>query len=299
MHDHVERARVAHHQEERRGGIEWIGVDRRRQVDPGQVPPHFAFCCGRGRERLHHAHHPLREARLPLVLHAVDRIAGDRTVELEHRVELLARAAAPALGVGETVLAPPVLVTRPHAGALLPHVLVHRPDQVVRRCGVDEPPAALPAGIVTQLEAAAVRLQPRARRREPVAEAPVDRSLGGPERRDRLAPLARVRELLRHQPAENPLPPVRRLDSDPRDTGTRQLAPGNRQLERVRARERDRAPVVERCHRAVKRKRDPLALPVLLRDALGEGDRHRRPELAFVGRLTDLDRHYAIFSSGA
>jgi hypothetical protein len=92
---------------------------------------------------------------------------------------------------------------------------------------------------------------------------------------------------------------VRRLHSDPRHTGARELTPRNRQLERVRAGERDRAPVVERCHCAVKRKRDPLALPVFVRDALGEGDRHRRPELAFVGGLTDLDRHYAIFSSGA
>ena len=145
---------------------------------------------------------------------------------------------------------------------------MHGANEVVGRRGIDEPPAALPAGIVAQLEAAAVGLQRCARRREPVAEATVDRGLGGPERRDRLAPLARVRELLRHQPAQDPLPAVSRLHSDPRHTGARQLAARDRQVERVRARERDRAPVVEGRDRTVKRKRDPLALPVLLRDAL-------------------------------
>jgi hypothetical protein len=77
------------------------------------------------------------------------------------------------------------------------------------------------------------------------------------------------------------------------------LAAGNRQLELVGARERNWATVVERRDRTVKRKRDPLALPVLVRDPLREGDLHRGPELHLVRGSTNLDRHYAIFSSGA
>ena len=105
------------------------------------------------------------------LLHAVDRVARDRAVELEHRVELLARAATPAFGVGETVAcatsARRASACRAAAGRTL---LVHRANEVVRRRGVDEPPAALPAGIVAAARSgrcrpSALRSAPRARSR--------------------------------------------------------------------------------------------------------------------------------------
>ncbi len=196
---------------------------------------------------------------------------------------------------------PPVLGARRHARPRTPHVVVHRSNEVECGCSVDEPPGALSAGIVAQLVPAAIGLQRRARHRKPVAEAPVDRRLGRPERGDRLAPLAHVHELLRHQPPQDPLPAVRRQDADPRHARAGHLSAGNGELELVRARERDRATIVEGRHRTLGGQRDPLALPVLIRDPRAEpllGGVHRVPELLLRG-LTDLDRHYTIFSSGA
>jgi hypothetical protein len=94
---------------------------------------------------------------------------------------------------------------------------------------------------------------------------------------------------------------VRREDPDPRDAGARELAAGDREVERVRPREAHGCAAVEGDVCAPRREHDPLALVVRL-DELGaerrvRGD-HRGPQLGVV-RMPDLDRHEAIFSSGA
>jgi hypothetical protein len=83
----------------------------------------------------------------------------------------------------------------------------------------------------------ALKVHVAAQRREPVAEAPVDPTLRGPERRERLAPLADVVQLDAHQLPEDPAAAVRGQDADDRDArrlhgSTRD---GELELERARA----------------------------------------------------------------
>src|SRR5439155_15885860 len=64
-----------------------------------------------------------------------------------------------------------------------------------------------------------------------VAEAAVDRVLGGPEVRDRLAALAAGVELGAHHRPQDPAAPVRGEDGDGGDAGGRNAPAGDRQLE--------------------------------------------------------------------
>ena len=110
----------------------------------------------------------------------------------------------------------------------------------------------------------ALGLDVHAQRGEPVPEAPVDRLLRRPQRRHRLAALAHVAELCLHHPPEEAPTPVRRQDPDHRDPGTRDRAARQRQLERIRARARDDATVVEHREHALEREQLRESLGVLV-----------------------------------
>src|SRR5688500_8431285 len=107
-----------------------------------QKAPEHPLRSRRSRERLGHAHLSTGEAVLPLVFHAVQRVALEFAVDLDGGVELLAGSPPPALRVRETVLLPPALVARKHSGASDAYALVDRAKQLERLVGVDEPDRA-------------------------------------------------------------------------------------------------------------------------------------------------------------
>ena len=191
----------------------------------------------RRREQLDDAHLALGEAVLPLVLDPVHRVPLRLAVDLGDGVELLARAAPPLLRIGEPEILPPCLRAREHAGASRADGVVDRREEPVGLVGVGQPDGDVRRLGVLEREAARIGLGDDAGRRQPVAEAAVDRRLRRPERRDRLAPAADVVELAAHEVAQDPAAPVRRQDADPGDAGARQLAARDREIERVRARE--------------------------------------------------------------
>ena len=88
-------------------------------------------------------------------------------------------------------------------------------------------------------------------RREPVAEAAVDRLLRRPQRSDRLAAAMRVRELRLHHLAQRAAPAMHRVHADDGDAGARQRAAGHGEVERERARAADDLVAVERGERPV------------------------------------------------
>ena len=272
-----------------------------REVDAEEEAPQLALGPRGAGEGLDDANLAARHALLPLALDAVERVPLDRPVQLERSVELAARAAPPALRVGELVLLPPVLRARDQAGARRADPVVHGREELVRLLGVDEPDAAVGAVVVAEREAGLVGLHAQRRHGQAVAEAAVDLRLRRPERRDRLAPAVDVLELAAHEVAQDPAAPMGRQHADPRHAGTGQLATRDRQAELVGGREADRSAVVVGRQRAFGGEGVHLALPVLVAQRIAEGGLgglHRGAKLVRRGR-PDLDGHQAIFSRGA
>ena len=105
------------------------------------------------------------------------------------------------------------------------------------------PAAPFPwARVVAEAHPPAVCVQVEPVRRDAVAEPTVDRRLRRVECGERLAVLARVREQLLHEPAEDPAPAVRRHHADPRDAGRGHGSTRHGQLELVGRGEADRRP---------------------------------------------------------
>ena len=137
--------------------------------------------------------------------------------------------------------------------------------------------------------------------RHPVAEAAVDRLLGGPQERERLTALVDVVELGAHQGAQDSTAPVRRVGPDDRDARGRDDAARNREPEREGAGAADDAAVLPGGVHALDREVLREALHPLLGRIEPEvlPDREDRlPELLEVGAGRDPERH-AIFSNGA
>src|SRR5512132_2896941 len=91
--------------------------------------------------------------------------------------------------------------------------LAERLDRLVN---VDEPDPSLRLEVPVEDGAVAAELDVAAERRDAVAVAAVQRVLGCPQIRDRLAALMNVVELGSHQAPEDPPAAMRRQDSDER-----------------------------------------------------------------------------------
>ena len=260
--------------------------------------PELELDRGRGAEELDDAHLALGEAVLPFVLDPVGRVALGVPVHLGDRVELLARAAPPLLGVGEPQLLPPCLRAREHPRPARAEPVVDRREEPVRLLGVGQPDAQVRRRVVLEREPPRIGLRHETGHRRAVAEAAVDRRLRGPERRQRLAPAVDVFELAPHEVAQDPAATVRRQDADPGDAGARELPARDREIERVCRREPDRLVAVVRRERARRGQDLPLALPVVVLELGAERPLrglHRRPQLV-LDRRPDLDRHAPIRS---
>ena len=118
----------------------------------------------------------------------------------------------------------------------------------------------------------AVRL--RGSRRDAVAEAPVDRALGGPQRRDRLAARADVLELAAHHRGEQAAPAVGGHDAHRGHRGARHDGAGHRHVAAVDAGAGDDASVVEPRQRALRLVDAREGAAVLLGHLAMEGRQH-------------------------
>ena len=131
-------------------------------------------------------------------------------------------------------------------------------------------------------------------RGEPVAVAPVDPLVGRPERGDRLAARVNVVELRSHHRRQDPAPPVRRIDADDRDAGTRHRPARHGELERERPGAADGPLALEGGMHALER----MAAQETLGDLVGDlpravlGDRaHSLVELGEALARPDRDGH--------
>ena len=137
---------------------------------------------------------------------------------------------------------------------------------------------------------------------EAVAEAAVDRLLGGPQRGDRLTALPDLGELGPHHPAQDPLAAMRRVHADDRDAGARERASRDAQLEGERTGAGDDRVAVEDGDRSLERQQLREPLGVLRGPAAAEvvaDAAERRLVLLGVAGLSQAERHQPIFSSGA
>ena len=129
-------------------------------------------------------------------------------------------------------------------------------------------------------------------RREAVPEAAVDASLGGVQRRDRLAALVGVLELAPHDRRQHAAAAVRRQHADGHHAGSRDLrAAGHRRVEAVSARAADDLAAVEPGKHALRGqdRREPLELLGLGPAAEVVPDRRQRGADLLRRGLPDLD----------
>src|SRR6185295_14214515 len=133
---------------------------------------------------------------------------------LEDDAHHLAPTVAPALRVVQGAGLPPLTRAHEHPGCLGCDTRVHRWNGFERLLVGDEAEGAAVLRSLAEAAVHALDLQLSAERGHPVAESPIDRLLGGPEARDRLAALVRVVELDAHELGENPAACVRRQDAD-------------------------------------------------------------------------------------
>src|SRR6185437_3205369 len=110
--------------------------------------------------------------------------------------------------------------------------LPHRLEK--RRCLVvaDEPRLPAPLTRLRKRVPGAVDLDLAAPRREPVAEASVDRLLARPERCDRLSAFVDVAKLGIHHRAQDAAATMRRVHADDAHPAARERTAGHRELER-------------------------------------------------------------------
>src|SRR5262249_42152297 len=145
----------------------------------------------------------------------------------------------------------------PPGGGPLVHPRGRTPDRVVDRrqrtgsgVGIEQPDPADHLHVVPEGAVDPRDLQLARARGEAVAVPAVDRLLGGPERRERLAALVDVVELDAHHRAEDPAPSVSWQDADDGDSGGTQCGAarhGHPEAEGARAAD-DSAVVVRREH---------------------------------------------------
>ena len=190
-------------------------LDLRRPVDVEQVAPELR---GRAARRARPPRRPRARTprrRPPTSGVAVDRVAGGLAVPLEHD-EALRRLA----GRVEEDRNSHQLRVRPSIPGTSRRT---RPRPAGRAAGPRPARRSAPS-LRARSGCANAEYDARDRdladqRRHPVPEAAVDRLLGGPERRDRLAALVHVVELRAHHRPQDAAAAVRRIRADDRDAG--------------------------------------------------------------------------------
>ncbi len=279
-----------------------LRADRLRPVHVEQVAPDRR---GRGRcrpERLDDLQRRLRPQAAEGDVQPVERIGRRSSVRLEDRIDLRTAAEAKIGRIGEQPVLPPARVSLVHARRDRLDGVVDGRKQRQRLVGLDQPDPADQAHAWTKLALGPWDLQLERERGQPVAVAAVDRLLGGPQHRKRLAALVDAVELGAHHRPQDPAAPVRRQDADDRHPGRRQNRPGHGQPEREGARAaHDRVAVEGGVHAAELEGVQPALGPdvVGLLPAEVVDDRPGR-SLQLVPRAAypHVDGH-AIFSSGA
>ena len=148
---------------------------------------------------------------------AVHGVALDRPVDLDRDDPLLARPGPPLGRIAERPRLPPVPGSHEHARALIERVPPDRLDHRPRFLELDVADRPSGLGVPGKAGIASRQLDLADERGEPVAVAPVDALVGGPEHRDLVAAFVRVVELGAHHRRKDPAANVRRIDADDGD----------------------------------------------------------------------------------
>ena len=127
------------------------------QIDAEDEAPQLTLGGGARRDRLQELELAPREAVVPVLLDAIDRIGDGLPVELDHGRELRPGAAPRVLGVGEPVGLPPFVAPGHEAGNLRPNGVVHAGAELLRRACFDEARSPARPRVVPQGEARAPR----------------------------------------------------------------------------------------------------------------------------------------------
>ena len=226
---------------------------------------------------------------------AVERIGLRAVVELDH--DRVARRFPRSLP--QAPYLPPLARAREHPRRLGLDAVVDRRQHLDPIVRIEQP--RLPERLVVPGPRVLLRqLDVAGQRGEAVPEAAVDASLGGVQRRDRLAALVGVRELAPHDRRQHAAAAVRRQHADGHHARGRDLrASGHSRFEAVGARAADDLAAVEPGKHALRGqdRREPLELLGLGPAAEVVPDRRQRGADLLRRGLPDLD--HAIRSSGA
>ena len=140
-----------------------------------------------------------------------------------------------------------------HPGGLAPDGVPGTREQLERLLRVDDPQRSLALERTRERRVLSRDRDFGALRRHAIAEAAVDRVLGRPQERERLATLVHVVELRAHHRAQNATPPVRGERPDDGHARGRHDRAGHRQLEGERAGAADDRAVLQRRVHALDR----------------------------------------------
>ncbi|HUG35539.1 MAG TPA: hypothetical protein VML54_01230, partial [Candidatus Limnocylindrales bacterium] len=174
-----------------------------RPVEVEEEPPHRVRGHGRIAHGLGDEHRAGGNAALRAEVDAVERVPGRSPVDLEHGALELAHSETPPRRVGEHASLPPLGRPPEHAGGRRRHALIDGRDERLGLGEGHEPELPRRRERVAVGRALAGNLDLSRERGDAVAEVTVDRVLGSPEVRHRLAPLAAHVELGAHHAAEH------------------------------------------------------------------------------------------------
>ena len=229
-----------------------LRADAGHPVDVEQVPPDLAGALRRVADRLDHAGEAGRVPRPPRsgAGRAHTPPAGRRAPAAPAPSRRRPRGPTPGRPVADAA-------TSPSCGRTFLDCALPPPAGSRRRARRPRPSRGSgPAGqleVVVERRAIARDLHIPAERRDAVAEAPVERVLGGPQIGHGLAALVDVVDLRTHEPPQDPAAPMRRQHAHERDAGRADQSARNPRLERKGAAASDHLAVLERRVDAVGR----------------------------------------------
>jgi hypothetical protein len=229
-----------------------VGAEGRHPVDAEQEAPELDLRAVVA-HRLDHPDVPGVHGSLPLRDHPVQRVCSRYAVQLEHGGVQHRAVLAAVRRVVEATRLPPRRRALEHPRRPQPDAVVDRRHHRLGLLEGDEPQAGCRVGRSAEPVVAARERQLGPEGGHPVAVAAVDRLLGRPEGRDRLAARDDVLELRAHHAAQHAAAPVRGQDADDGDAGARHRTARNGEPEREGTCAADDLPVVERDVHPVER----------------------------------------------